>query len=219
MRRGVDKWKVLHLGSANPQHPYKGHSHTIPTVAKHRDLGVTISSDIDFSHHIKKAKINANNILFSIHRIHWSRDASLMNLLYTSHIRPLLEFAFNGWSLIKKYFILALERVQRRATHMIEGFHHMPYHKRVDQLKLSTFMHRRSIADLCALHASTISPTPHLTSLISTSSTQSTHMILRSNAQMHLTTKTARLSIYLTSPPQVILMAAVGGDPTSHTKT
>eukprot|EP00923_Selenidium_pygospionis_P036059 GHVN01063273.1.p1 GENE.GHVN01063273.1~~GHVN01063273.1.p1 ORF type:complete len:548 (-),score=83.86 GHVN01063273.1:652-2295(-) len=74
MQWGVDKWRVLYLGTANPHHTYTARNHIIPAEKNHRDLGVTISSDLTFKHHIAKTIAKAHNSLFSIHRTHWSRD-------------------------------------------------------------------------------------------------------------------------------------------------
>ena len=61
---------------------------------------------------------------------YWSDD--LVNIIYSTFIRPHLEFASSVWNPNRKTDIDTLERVQRRATKTIES-RHLSYEKRMSR--------------------------------------------------------------------------------------
>ena len=72
-------------------------------------------------------------------------------LLFTTYVRPILEYASPVWNPTEKGLTLALERVQRRFTKRIPLLRHLSYPMRLESLKLATLEHRRRIIDLCTL--------------------------------------------------------------------
>jgi len=57
-----------------------------------KDLGIWISNDLSPSTHIAKAVVKANQILGLILRTFTFLDSNLMKQLFTSLVRPYLEF-------------------------------------------------------------------------------------------------------------------------------
>jgi len=69
-------------------------------------------------------------------------------LIYKTYIRPRMEYCIQAWSLYLKKDIECLERVQRAATKMVQGFHRLSYDDRLAQLSLTTLEQRRRRGDL-----------------------------------------------------------------------
>jgi ribonuclease P/MRP protein subunit RPP40 len=68
--------------------------------------------------------------------------------LYTSYVRPLLEFAIPVWNPYHKADIEILERVQHRATKIAHSMKSMSYEERCKHLNLTSLSDRRTRGDL-----------------------------------------------------------------------
>ena len=68
--------------------------------------------------------------------------------LYTSYVRPLLEFAIPVWNPHQKGDMKTLERIQHRATKIAHSLKSHDYKTRCEILKLSTLNERRIRGDL-----------------------------------------------------------------------
>lgn len=69
-------------------------------------------------------------------------------LLYTSLVRPHLEYANPIWNPYFKKHIDMIENVQRRATKMVPGLADLTYEDRLKRLKLPTLRYKRSRGDI-----------------------------------------------------------------------
>ncbi|CAF1041473.1 unnamed protein product [Brachionus calyciflorus] len=69
-------------------------------------------------------------------------------MMYTSLVRPHLEYAIVAWSPYLKKDIKILEDVQRRATKCINGFNEFSYEGRLRLLNLTNLSTRRIRGDL-----------------------------------------------------------------------
>ena len=79
--------------------------------------------------------------------IKW-KDKNIITKLYKALVRPKLEYCVQAWcpQLIKDQEVL--EKVQRRATKMIEGFRYKTYAERLHETGLTTLVQRRKRGDL-----------------------------------------------------------------------
>jgi hypothetical protein len=75
------------------------------------------------------------------------RDVDLWKKLYTTYIRPHLEFAAPVWNLYAKSDIDQVERVQRRATKVPHQLKQYDYPTRLGMLGLTTLEARRQRGD------------------------------------------------------------------------
>ena len=78
-------------------------------------------------------------------------DIRLLRILYVSFVRPLLEFAVQVWSPIRKGEIELLERVQHRATRLIPSLKIINNEYRLKALDLTTLTKRRQRGDMIQL--------------------------------------------------------------------
>ena len=109
----------------------------LPIVTSCRDLGITVSSNLSFSEHIKDIVRKAlNQRANMIHRCFVSRNVNLLVRAFTVYVRPLLEHNSVIWSPQLKQDITAVEQVQRRFTKRLHGLRDLPYTERLTLLNL-----------------------------------------------------------------------------------
>ena len=152
MSFNVDKCKVMHVGSRNPNFNYKMQGKPLQVVQEESDLGVTISSDLKHTRHCKTACKKANTMLGFIARNFEYKTPEVMLSLYNSMVRPHLEYAVQFWSPNYRKDIESLERVQRRATRMIPSLRALPYEERLKRLNLFSLEKRRMRGDLIQVY-------------------------------------------------------------------
>jgi hypothetical protein len=157
MRLNILKCKVLHYGKNNLKRTYYmtdsgGERFELEAVDSERDLGVIISSDLSWSTHINSIAGRANKILGMLKRTFISRDSELWKYLYTSLVRPHLEYAVQVWNPYLKKDILVLERIQRRATRIPHGFKELSYEERLKRWNLTSLEDRRIRGDLIEMY-------------------------------------------------------------------
>ena len=113
-----------------------------------RDLGIHITNDLKWKTQAQHASNRANAVLGSLKRTFtiWNIQTTL--ILYTSFVRPHLEYAVSAWNPYQKQSIKILERVQRRATKLIPSIRNLSYETRLKILGLTTLKERRKRGDL-----------------------------------------------------------------------
>ena len=93
--------------------------HQICTVDEENDLGIMFSCNFKFRSHIHKMVKKANKVLGVINRTFKYLDPNIMCLLYTSLVRPHLDYASNIWNPYLLEDMRTIEKIQRRATKLI----------------------------------------------------------------------------------------------------
>ena len=147
-----NKCKVLHAGKNNPCNSYFMDDVLLPNVESEKDLGVTISKNLDFVDYVYSCINKANSMIAWVTRTFVSREKELMLKIYKSMIRPHLEYCVQLWSPLPAHgnwkLILAIEAVQRKYTRLIDNIGLLPYKMRLHQLGLTTLLERRARGDL-----------------------------------------------------------------------
>jgi hypothetical protein len=118
----------------------------------YKDLGVWLSSDLKSSKHCRETVVVATKLVHLIRRTLWNFSQKSYLLLYKALVRPRLEYASSAWNPHYAKDILALERVQKLATHLISALKEEPYEARLMATGLQKLETRRLRADLILLY-------------------------------------------------------------------
>ena len=143
----TEKCTVMHMGSDNKKREYLLGEKLLKKSKQESDLGVVMDSSGKPSLQCIKAVKNANVILGMIKRNIVFRSKLVVIKLYKALVRLRLEYCVQAWSPYVKKEIMMLERVQRRATRLIEGFKKHDYETRLRKTGLISLEKRRVRGD------------------------------------------------------------------------
>ncbi len=117
-----------------------------------RDLGDIFSTNLKWKNQVITAANSANQMLGRIKKSFIHFDCKLLNLLYKTFIRPLLEFAIPVCSPYMKSDCEEIERVQHRVTKLVHSISNLSYEDRLKNLGLTTLTERRQRGDMIQLY-------------------------------------------------------------------
>jgi hypothetical protein len=158
MQLNAEKCKIMHLGKKNISSTYTmldssaGRLHTLAPTTCEKDLGIFITSDLKTAKQASYAASKANSVLGQLKKTFVSRDLIIWKKLYTSYIRPHLEFGVAAWNPYLKKDIAVLEKTQRRVTKVPFDTRHLQYPQRLARFDLTNLETRRLRGDLIQLY-------------------------------------------------------------------
>ena len=144
----IEKCKCLHIGRRNPGISYNINNFDLENVTNQKDLGIIVDSELKFHLQTDAAVKKANRILGIISKTIHTKSETTIPLLYTSLVRPHLEYANVVWGPKYKLDQQKVERVQRRATKLIENIKNLSYQERLRYLDMPSLLHRRLRGDM-----------------------------------------------------------------------
>ena len=107
------------------------------------DLGISMSSDCTFDHHISNLYRRCSNLAGWILRTFTMRDPHVISTMFKSLVLSRLDYASQLWSPYLLKHIYLIEKVQRAFTKHISGISDFSYSKRLETLKLYSLQRRR----------------------------------------------------------------------------
>ena len=147
----LDKCRVLHLGSGNPQSSYNMSGQVLASTESEKDLGVLVDGSLNFHSQTSAAVAKANKLLGIIRKSFANLSKRSFPLLFKTLIRPHLEFGNCIWGPQSKGDQQLVERVQRRATKLIPELRNMTYSQRLRELNLPSLTYRRLRGDMITI--------------------------------------------------------------------
>ena len=133
-----------------PFHPLKLHMQTMERVSQYKYLGVLINEDLTWSSHINEISNKARRMVGLLYRqfYAWTSTPALLKL-YTTLVRPRLEYASQVWSpyLIKD--VQRLEDIQKFALKVCFKCWDSRYDDNLISAQLPELKRRREYLNLC----------------------------------------------------------------------
>lgn len=156
MKFNPDKCQVIQISRSRSNTPSKYilHGQVLQVVPHAKYLGVTLSSDLKWNHHVDQIVSKANRSLGLIKRNIKAKSPKVRSTCYQTLVRPQLEYAACAWDPYTKDLIDRVEMIQRRAARWtLCDFSHMSsVTAMLDKLGWETLQHRRSCARLSLFH-------------------------------------------------------------------
>ena len=117
------KCQVLHITrSRQPLHSQNTlHGQVLESVDSAKYIGVNISQDLSWNHHINEITGKANRTLGFIKRNVKTKNEQVKELAYKTLVRPQVEYASSVWTPHTKVNILKIEMTQRRAARWVKN--------------------------------------------------------------------------------------------------
>ena len=145
------KCHVLSLGkfeNTKHTHRYQLGGDEIEHVFMEKDLGITIDSELTYEEHIANKVRVANGIVGLMRRSFSYLDPMSFKKLFCAFVRPHLEYGQSVWAPHLQKNINAIEKVQIRATKLVDGLKNLEYEERLRRCDLTTLRFRRMRGDM-----------------------------------------------------------------------
>ena len=146
--------KITKNRSITSSYDFSINNHQLSSKPIAKDLGVYISQDLKWEYHVNYLSRIGSVISYQIRKSFKTKNIWTLIKLYTTYIRPKLEFNVPVWSPYLKKDILKIESVQRIFTKSACLRCNIPftsYNDRLEKLGLKTLEYRRKVIDLIFL--------------------------------------------------------------------
>ena len=97
------------------------HPPTLTSVESHKHLGITFESSGIWHKHIQLITSKALQPIDIMRKLKFHLDRKSLDIIYTSFIRPILEYADVVWCNLTKYQEYELEKIQIEAARIVTG--------------------------------------------------------------------------------------------------
>ena len=147
--------KIPRGGMASDTSSFSIGQHQLESIKNFKDLGILISEDPKWSKHINYITSKASVSLYHIMKVFNSKNIWTLLKLYTTYVRPKLEFNTLVWSPYLKQDINKVEKIQQKFTKFPMRKCNIPfkdYNDRLTKLNIKSLQQRRLIFDLILIY-------------------------------------------------------------------
>ena len=152
LKFNVAKCKIMHCGSSNARGLYDMRQANDEIVLEEttleRDLGVNVSNTLKATKHCQVAANKAMSSLRLLRMAFSNLNQSNFKVLYTTYVRPHLDYCLSAVGPFMVQDFRALDKVQRRATKLVREIRHLPYEERLKRLQIPSMEDRVKRGDL-----------------------------------------------------------------------
>ena len=148
MKFNFKKCKIMHTGRVVRERLYEMGGQTLGHIEREKDLGVIVNSKLSSSDQVVEARKKALRMLGAINRKVSYKSEEVIRKLYCAYVRPHLEYCVQAWSPTYEKDCWLLERVQKRATKMVNCLSGLSYEDRLEKLGMFSLRYRRLRGDL-----------------------------------------------------------------------
>ena len=148
----MTKCSVLHLGPQKTTYTYKVGGVELKASEVEKDLGIHVDPSLKFHTHAATVAKKARGTLAVIKRTFSFLDASMLTKLYKAIVRPTLEYGNSVWGPFFEGDKKMIEKIQRRATKLVEDLRQMPYQDRLKKLNIPSLKFRRKRGDMITIY-------------------------------------------------------------------
>ena len=127
---------------------YSINGRPIEFVSSYRDLGVIVDHDLKFHSHVNVVVGRASSLIRDLLRATVCRTRDFMVTLFTTHVRPMIDYCSAVWNVEYLADARRLESLQRRWTANIAGLATLPYNERLRETGLYSIAGRLLRLDL-----------------------------------------------------------------------
>ena len=152
MNPGKTRSMIFSVKKNKPDHPsLLLNQAIIPDVNVHCHLGINLSSDLSWQHHISIISERAAKRLNMLKGLRFRLNRSTLNSMYISFIRPLMEYGDFIWDGCGSECSNALDRIQfdaaRLVTGAIKGTNRVSLLEELswDKLEIRRYIHKLSV--------------------------------------------------------------------------
>ena len=140
MRMGVSKYRETYQ--------YVLNNTNLRVSECEKDLGILVTPNMSPDKHIAAIVKSTYALLANIRVAFKPMDLEMFKTIYTTYVRPKLEYAVQFWNPHLKKYEDKIERVQRHATKMVPELRDLSYEERLNKLNLPTLKERRERGDM-----------------------------------------------------------------------
>ena len=148
MKFNHNKCNIMNMGRVYQKNFYELGGQKMEHIGKGKDLGIMVNSKLSASDQVTEARKKALRMLGVINRNVAYKSAEVITKLYCAFVRPHLEYCVQAWCPIYEKDSWLLERVQKRATKMVNGLSSLEYEERLKTLDIFSLKYRRLRGDL-----------------------------------------------------------------------
>lgn len=147
----VEKCAYLHIGNCTTVNAYHLSGRLIKISEQEKDLGIIVSNTLKTAAHTDRVCKSARGMLNAIRRSFGKLTPKAFVALYSTHVRPRLEYGGVAAYPCTNKEIHQIEQVQRAATRLVAGTRNLNYEQRLKLLNLFPQTYRRARGDLITI--------------------------------------------------------------------